>query len=226
MRPQSVSKERIPVMTRTPYPTKTNHTCELMLVDDHKKPCIDSCNPLSTLQNGIVVDTRIPVHLMTGAGETITGKIIELSGTGGLGDYSRIVQVADTKPLEANRALGYLWARTRIARLSDFNFKRGNPENKDEITTLGLTYNLLTAYTSFIAVHEDIRNNEGQSEDVSQPLSLPLSVSNLAVGVSVSTVPEPEISILLMGVALMLVALIAFKKKSRRLHRQPSKGSI
>ena len=82
MRPQSVSKERIPVMTRTPYPTKTNHTCELMLVDDHKKPCIDSCNPLSTLQNGIVVDTRIPVHLMTGAGETITGKIIELSGTG------------------------------------------------------------------------------------------------------------------------------------------------
>jgi Ca-activated chloride channel family protein len=151
---------------------------------------------------------------------------IELSGIGGLGDYSRIVQVADTKPLEANRALGYLWARTRIARLSDFNFKRGNPENKDEITTLGLTYNLLTAYTSFIAVHEDIRNNEGQSEDVSQPLPLPLNVSNLAVGVSVSTVPEPEISILLMGVALMLAALIAFKKNSRRLHRQPSKGSI
>jgi Ca-activated chloride channel family protein len=137
---------------------------------------------------------------------------IELSGIGGLGDYSRIVQVADTKPLEANRALGYLWARTRIARLSDFNFKRGNPENKDEITTLGLTYNLLTAYTSFIAVHEDIRNNEGQSEDVSQPLPLPLNVSNLAVGISVSTVPEPEISILLMGVALMLAALIALKK--------------
>ncbi len=147
------------------------------------------------------------------------GGTIELNGTGGLGDYSRTVHVADTKPLEANRALPYLWARTRIARLSDFNFNRGNPENKDEITTLGLKYNLLTAYTSFIAVHEEIRNPEGHGEDVSQPLPLPLNVSNLAVGVSVSTVPEPEISILLMGVALMLAAVIAFKKYSQRQHR-------
>ncbi|MBT8371114.1 MAG: VWA domain-containing protein, partial [Deltaproteobacteria bacterium] len=117
---------------------------------------------------------------------------IELTGAGGNGDYSKIVHVSDTKPLEANRALRYLWARTRIARLSDFNFKRGNPENKDEITTLGLTYHLLTAYTSFIAVQEEVRNAESQSEDVNQPLPLPQHVSNLAVGGSVSSVPEPE----------------------------------
>ena len=151
---------------------------------------------------------------------------IELSGIGGLGEYSRTVQVGDIKPQEAHRALRYLWARTRIGRLSDYNFKRGNSENKDEITDLGLTYNLLTAYTSFIAVHEDIRNPEAPSEDVSQPLSLPLNVSNLAVGVSVSTVPEPEISNLLMGIALMLAFLIVFKKHFRRLRRQPTKGSI
>jgi Ca-activated chloride channel family protein len=151
---------------------------------------------------------------------------IELRGTGGLGDFSRTVQVADIKPLKTNQALRYLWARTRVARLSDFNFKRGNPENKDEITSLGLTYNLLTAYTSFIAVHEDIRNSEGQGEDVSQPLPLPLNVSNLAVGVSVSTVPEPEISILMTGVVLMLASLITFKKQFRRLCRKPSKGSM
>jgi len=151
---------------------------------------------------------------------------IELSGIGGLGEYSRTVQVGDIKPREAHRALRYLWARTRIGRLSDYNFKRGNSENKDEIIDLGLTYNLLTAYTSFIAVHEDIRNPEAPSEDVSQPLSLPLNVSNLAVGVSVSTVPEPEISNLLMGIALMLAFLIVFKKHFRRLRRQPTKGSI
>jgi Ca-activated chloride channel family protein len=151
---------------------------------------------------------------------------IELSGTGGLGVYSRTIEVADVKPLEANRALRYLWARNRIARLSDFNFNRGNPENKAEIITLGLTYNLLTAYTSFVAVNEEIRPTQGQSEDVSQPLPLPLNVSNLAVGVSVSTVPEPEISILLMGVALLLASLLGFKKYFRRLKRQPSKDSI
>jgi hypothetical protein len=49
---------------------------------------------------------------------------------------------------------------------------------------------------------------------VSQPLPLPLNVSNLAVGVSVSTVSEPEISFLLMGVALMLAAFMVFKKIS------------
>ena len=146
---------------------------------------------------------------------------IELSGIGGLGNYSQTIQVADTQPLEANQALPYLWARTRISRLSDFNFSRGNPENKDEITTLGLSYNLLTAYTSFIALHEEIRNPENQSEDLSQPLPLPLNVSNLAVGVSVSTVPEPEMSILLMGVALVLVGLMVIKTNFRRLHRHP-----
>lgn len=154
------------------------------------------------------------------------GGTIELSGAGGRGEYSRTVQVADIKPLEAHRALGYLWARSRIARLSDFNLKRGNPENMDEITTLGLTYNLLTAYTSFVAVDQDIRNIEGQSEDVSQPLPLPLNVSNLAVGVSVSTVPEPQISVLLVGLALILVAIMAFNKYFRRMHRDPSKGPV
>ena len=151
---------------------------------------------------------------------------IELSGISGLGAYSRTVQVANSQSLDANRALPYLWARKRIARLSDFNFKRGNPENKDEITTLGLTYNLLTAYTSFIAVQAEIRNPESQSEDVSQPLPLPLNVSNLAVGVSVSTVPEPEIFILFVGSALLLASLLGIKKIFQRLQRQPAKGSI
>ncbi|NNL76031.1 MAG: hypothetical protein HKO68_06825, partial [Desulfobacterales bacterium] len=54
-------------------------------------------------------------------------------------------------------------------------------------------------------------NAESQSEDVNQPLPLPQHVSNLAVGGSVSSVPEPELSWLLVIVALM-VALIFFYK--------------
>jgi Ca-activated chloride channel family protein len=138
--------------------------------------------------------------------------IIELSGMGGNGEYAQTFDVVATKPLEANRAIRYLWARTRIARLSDFNFQRGNPENKAEITTLGLTYNLLTAYTSFIAVNDVIVNPDGQSEHVNQPLPLPLNVSNLAVGGPVSNVPEPEMSILLIFAALMLAMIVALKK--------------
>ena len=137
---------------------------------------------------------------------------IELRGVGGSGEYSQTVQVDDVNPQKSHRALAYLWARARIGRLSDFNFQRGSAENKNEITTLGLTYDLLTAYTSFVAVHEDIRNPEDHSEDVSQPLPLPSGVSNLAVGVSVSTVPEPELALLLMAIALMLILFYRFKK--------------
>jgi hypothetical protein len=61
-------------------------------------------------------------------------------------------------PLKTNRALRYLWARHRITILSDFNQLRSDDRRIREITELGLTYNLLTAYTSFVAVDTEIRN--------------------------------------------------------------------
>jgi len=147
------------------------------------------------------------------------GGAIELTGAGGQEDFAQIVHVADSRPMEANRALRYLWARSRIARLSDFSAKLSNPENKEEITTLGLTYNLLTAYTSFIAVHEVVRNTKGPGDDVAQPLPLPKQVSNLAVGGSVSTVPEPEM-VLLVVIAMLLLAIgMAYKKYRQSIGR-------
>jgi hypothetical protein len=103
--------------------------------------------------------------------------------------------------------------RTRIGRLSDFSFN-GESENKDEIVRLGLTYNLLTAHTSFIAVSE-LRRNPGDSKDVDQPLPLPLHVSNLAVSGTVA-VPEPELALLLVMAALVLSAGLFYKKWLRR----------
>ncbi len=138
---------------------------------------------------------------------------IELAGAGGQRDYAQIVRVADTRPLDSNRALRYLWARSRIARLSDFNAQLSNPEKKEEITTLGLTYHLLTAYTSFVAVHEVVRDTEGPGDDVIQPLPLPKHVSNLAVGGSVSTVPEPElVPLLVMAAALLAIGGVCKKR--------------
>ena len=140
---------------------------------------------------------------------------IEVSGKGGKEDYVRRFPLEETKPLELNSAIRYLWARSRIARLSDFDFGRENPETQEEITSLGLTYSLLTPYTSFIAVIETLRNKEAQSKDVDQPLPLPLNVSNLAVG-CYGKGPEPEM-ILLLVVALLALLLTALQK--RRLTR-------
>jgi Ca-activated chloride channel family protein len=137
---------------------------------------------------------------------------IELTGMGGSGKYLRTVTVSETKPLKVNSALKYLWARTRIGRLSDFNFKDDNHDTRAQINSLGLTYNLLTANTSFVAVHEVVRNPEAQSQEVHQPLPLPLHVSNLAVGGSVSKVPEPGLCTVLVIALLILFLTMGHKK--------------
>lgn len=129
---------------------------------------------------------------------------IEISGTTAGGNYSRTFRVAETKPLRLNSPLRYLWARARIARLSDYNFHRENPETRNEITELGLAYSILTPYTSFIAVLETIRNPEKEAKDTDQPLPLPLGVSNLAVG-GCSAVPEPEMVLLVVAIASIVL---------------------
>ena len=132
---------------------------------------------------------------------------IAVRGVGGIGTYEQQFDIAGTAALEVNSALRYLWARTRIARLSDACFGDRDSENRQEITTLGLTYNLLTDYTSFIAVKEEIRNTQGPSEEVDQPLALPLNVSNLAVGRPVASVPEPGLILILAGTFVFMAIL-------------------
>jgi len=92
------------------------------------------------------------------------------------------VDVAKVKPLRTNSALRYLWARHRIAVLSDYNNLRSQDEHVREVTNLGLTYNLLTRYTSFVAIDTQIRVKDGQAVTVKQPLPLPQGVSDYAVG--------------------------------------------
>ncbi len=64
-------------------------------------------------------------------------------------------------------------------------------------------------YTSFVAVDETVRNPTGDSRDVKQPLPLPKGVSNLAVGVTVSSVPEPEV----WGLMGMLLAAFFWRRR-------------
>ena len=70
---------------------------------------------------------------------------------------------------------------------------------------LGLTYELLTRYTSFIAVHEVVRPMDGSATDVAQPLPLPKGVSDLAVGGGMAQGPEPPLA-LLVGLAFAALA--------------------
>lgn len=90
-------------------------------------------------------------------------------------------------------ALRYLWARNRIAELGDQELMTGGGEERAAILALGLKYNLLTKYTSFIAVDRIVRVKDPDvTRTVDQPLPLPEGVSNLAVGETVPGTPEPS----------------------------------
>ena len=115
--------------------------------------------------------------------------------------------------MEKENALPYLWARTRLAHLLDFNPDGQNEETVAEVTSLGLTYHLLTPHTAFVAVDETIRNPDGAAEDVKQPLPLPKGVSNLAVSTG-HNVPEPDL--LLMVTLLCLGGLASWLGPKRR----------
>jgi TonB family protein len=81
---------------------------------------------------------------------------------------------------EENRPLRHLWARKRIARLSDREaIGKGA---RQEITALGLEHGLMTAYTSFVAVDTVVRADGKKSRKVRQPIPLPKGVPDSAVG--------------------------------------------
>lgn len=106
---------------------------------------------------------------------------ITVTGMSGNGTFSESVNVSMAKPAKENRALRYLWARHRITLLSDYNRLRSNDERIREVTEFGLAYNLLTAYTSFVALDSQVRKM-GDSTKVSQSLPMPEGISDHAIG--------------------------------------------
>ena len=120
-----------------------------------------------------------------------------------MGDYYEELPISESDADAKLTALRYLWARERIARLADYAQTDLLAEVKPKIVELGLKYNLLTAYTSFVAVDKVVRNTGGL-QTVKQPLPLPKGVSNLAVGGTLGTTPEPETYLLLMLVGILL----------------------
>jgi len=122
------------------------------------------------------------------------GKYVNASGTVKVrgkttsGDYEQEIAVTSLAEDNENLALKYLWAREKIARLSDYSSV--GVDVKEEVVYLGLKYNLMTEYTSFVAVDTVVRET-GEVVTVKQPLPLPEGVSDLAVG-GIATDVEPQ----------------------------------
>ncbi len=139
-----------------------------------------------------------------------------ITGKTGSQDYKQTISLSDIKTQTDNDAIRYLWARTRAERLMDYGYSKDNPEVKDEVTQLGLTYSMMTPYTSFIAVIDTVRNPEGEAADVDQPNPLPLEVSNLAVGGGYRAYSEPGDLLLVLTIICVILVNVFYHRKSKR----------
>jgi Ca-activated chloride channel family protein len=135
---------------------------------------------------------------------------LTVTGRSGQGEFVKVIDVAKATRTHDD-ALRYLWARTRIAALSDFSASEESEAEKEEITRLGLEYNLLTRHTSFVAVLQEVRNPGAPGKDVDQPLPLPQGVSDLAVGNGNAQGDEPGLA-LLAALAGALGALVLLRR--------------
>ena len=109
------------------------------------------------------------------------GKIV-LKGLSAEKNFVTELNVSQAIPSGKNSALRYLWARERIRNLDDLGKAGYEDDVKKQVLALGLKYNLLTNYTSFVAIDSKVRNEGGKPVTVNQPLPLPEAVSNYAVG--------------------------------------------
>ncbi len=108
---------------------------------------------------------------------------IEISGNQGANAFTQTIALESETPSKENSALRYLWAREKIRTLSDFQSVDHNEGEKKKIIGLGLKYNLLTSFTSFLAVEEvPVLANGNNTRTVKQALPLPQGVSNYAIG--------------------------------------------
>jgi Ca-activated chloride channel family protein len=138
--------------------------------------------------------------------------VLEIEGQTANGAFTRSIDIAAVRLAEHDTsALALLWARSRIATLTDDQKLVHDTAAAPQITALGLKYGLLTDYTSFIAVDRVVRNAGGEQRSVDQPQPLPQGVSELAVG-EVPSTPEPEF----VSMALAAGGLVWWLRRRRK----------
>ena len=92
---------------------------------------------------------------------------IRILGNAGGHPFERRVMVDLPANQASNSAVPTLWARTKVATLTD----------AEAITVLGLQYKLLTAHTSFVAVDEQTQSEPGATKFIEVAAEMPEGVS-------------------------------------------------
>jgi len=117
-----------------------------------------------------------PVVLF-GAFERAGSGEITLRGRLGGQPYEQHLRVQLPEWSESGEAIRSLWARAKIEDLSNQQIADPQPATVEAITEVALTHQLVSAYTSFVAVEEQPRTTPEEPAQVPIPIPLPEGVT-------------------------------------------------
>ncbi|HEU4390541.1 MAG TPA: VIT and VWA domain-containing protein [Blastocatellia bacterium] len=112
--------------------------------------------------------------------------VFRISGKVAGRDFVKEVPVEFPESDRRHDVLATLWARTRIEDLMSQDYAGAQagamrPELRETVTQLGLEYNLMTQFTSFVAVEEMVVTDGGQPRRIDVPVEMPEGVSREGV---------------------------------------------
>jgi len=104
--------------------------------------------------------------------------VITLTGNRGEGPFERKIDISFPAERPEDEVLAPLWARAKVEHLMNRDLagiQRGqpNPAVKEEILGLGLRFDLLTQFTSFVAVEHRRVTKGGEARLVPVPVEMP-----------------------------------------------------
>ncbi len=107
---------------------------------------------------------------------------ITLRGTTAAGPFERTIEIQPQEAATHHEAVASLWARAKVTHLMNKDLaglQRGAfPKDlEQQITDLGVTFHLMTQFTSFVAVEEMTVTVGGEPTTVAVPVEMPEGVS-------------------------------------------------
>lgn len=102
---------------------------------------------------------------------------LRLKGKLGGKPYEQEVEVLFPGEHPEGEAIGTLWARARIEDLSNENIVTPTPRLEEQITEVALAHDLVSAYTSFVAVEKTFVTGSEEPVLVEVPVTMPEGVS-------------------------------------------------
>jgi hypothetical protein len=120
--------------------------------------------------------------VISGRYTAATSGTIHIRGKRAGEDFMRAIPVSLSASAGLYRIQSSFWARGKIDDLMSQDWEgmqSGNmkPELEKEITKLGLDYRLMTQFTSFVAVEEQVATKDGKPQRVEVPVEMPEGVT-------------------------------------------------